>query len=812
MSLCLSNPYKTEPLGSVLQDLVVRFVINCPSQDLEPPERLFFQLEEAQWFYEDFVRVENPVLPSMKMKSFVERIFQACPILYAYSQDVLGDLSKFQSYKSVIPVRGAIILNKKMTKALMVKGWKPGSSWGFPKGKINKDEQDEHCAVREVYEEIGFDISPYLVPEDYVEVTSREKSIRLYIVRGVSGTTAFEPQTRKEISKIEWHDVKSLPAYSRNSKPSKYKSGEYFMVAPFMSGLAAYIAKVKGVASSLSQSESKALKNLLGVGESANTVNGDIQNAIFSDSDKAAEQLLSLLKGNSFTAASIPPVTNNNIVQPQLIQPSSPSSDRKILLDLLHHGSNQSVESSEERELDNAREILALLRNEISDTQNKIYTSVEPVTSQLNFIHPTRSLNTCDVSVPSSLPHGDHQPMEPQFMSFEKPDYSPPEAPPPPNPILLSLLSTRKPHHRSRPVSDPRFDSTTGGERKPIKLSDLFTDANNTNNANNENTESKPPRSGGSALLSLLGDSTLSGSNPVSMAVAAQPLSPNNQDKISATEKLASNASLDLLGMLKGSNSTPPPISPPHPHESSEQQQQSNALLDLLKGSTSRSNSNSVPSSPNARVDNAAVDNDSSSQSQNHSQSLMDLLRPQSLNRAPVESNQETVTQQGLQDHQGKKEPIQPPPEPQVAPVSSLMDLLHPQPNENNSKNFQQQLSQVDESLTRDGSMSLHSLLNSTNGSVTSAEPSVELGADIKKGDNSDLKSQPVHGVLRLKDGTSRTVEIPQNSKLYGKAGKDDNKQEDKIRVGQKDEITKFDNPIDSKLFKFLEDFSIGAI
>lgn len=32
----------------------------------------------------------------------------------------------------------------------MVKGWNSKSSWGFPKGKINKDEKESECAIREV--------------------------------------------------------------------------------------------------------------------------------------------------------------------------------------------------------------------------------------------------------------------------------------------------------------------------------------------------------------------------------------------------------------------------------------------------------------------------------------------------------------------------------------------------------------------------------------------------------------------------------------------------------------------------------------
>lgn len=32
----------------------------------------------------------------------------------------------------------------------MVKGYQKGASWSFPRGKINKDEPEADCAVREV--------------------------------------------------------------------------------------------------------------------------------------------------------------------------------------------------------------------------------------------------------------------------------------------------------------------------------------------------------------------------------------------------------------------------------------------------------------------------------------------------------------------------------------------------------------------------------------------------------------------------------------------------------------------------------------
>lgn len=97
------------------------------------------------------------------------------------------------------------MLNDAMDEVVLVKGWKKGANWSFPRGKINKDEKDLDCAIREIYEETGFDIKEAgLVKEEpemkYIEVSMREQHMRLYVFRGVPMDTYFEPRTRKEIS------------------------------------------------------------------------------------------------------------------------------------------------------------------------------------------------------------------------------------------------------------------------------------------------------------------------------------------------------------------------------------------------------------------------------------------------------------------------------------------------------------------------------------------------------------------------------------------------------------------------------------
>jgi mRNA-decapping enzyme subunit 2 len=97
------------------------------------------------------------------------------------------------------------MLNDDMTKAVLVKGWKKSAKWSFPRGKINKGEPDLDCAVREVYEETGFDLKAagLVRPEKELKkipVSMREQEMVLYVFRGVPADAHFEPRTRKEIS------------------------------------------------------------------------------------------------------------------------------------------------------------------------------------------------------------------------------------------------------------------------------------------------------------------------------------------------------------------------------------------------------------------------------------------------------------------------------------------------------------------------------------------------------------------------------------------------------------------------------------
>jgi mRNA-decapping enzyme subunit 2 len=166
---------------------------------------------------------------------------------------------EFLQYKTRVPVRGAIMMNEAMDSVVLVKGWKKGANWSFPRGKINKDEDDLDCAIREVYEETGYDIKAAgLVPDaedvHYIEMTMRDQQMRLYVFRNIPMDTHFEPRTRKEISKIQWYRLSDLPAFVKKKHPQNpnqdrvqaaQNANKFYMVAPFLKGLKQWVVKQK---------------------------------------------------------------------------------------------------------------------------------------------------------------------------------------------------------------------------------------------------------------------------------------------------------------------------------------------------------------------------------------------------------------------------------------------------------------------------------------------------------------------------------------------------------------------------------------
>lgn len=407
-----------------LDDLCVRFIINLPKEELESVERVCFQVEEAQWFYEDFIRPLDPDLPSLNLKNFCLLIFAHCPMFSSYSTYHHAQaFSEFLAYKTRVPVRGAIMLNEKMDSVVLVKGWKKGANWSFPRGKINKDEPDLDCAVREVYEETGYDIKAAgLVGSaeetKYIEVTMREQHMRLYVFRGVPMDTYFEPRTRKEISKIEWYRLSDLPMMRKKKQQQEGKgedlavnANKFYMVAPFLAPLKRWILAQKKL--DKAKQSNGMVTNATSVGEElVHAANHDAEEStVLHPSNEDLERLLDSLRQSALpTKTSDLPEVSGLPVEPKDITAhlrsvlGVPSSQPANSVTEAAAAAKPSLTSATENQKSNA--LLALLRGSPAAPAKEVpQTPLEQVIG--------------NPPPPASPPHPHHQP--PRFSSLPPP-------------------------------------------------------------------------------------------------------------------------------------------------------------------------------------------------------------------------------------------------------------------------------------------------------------------------------------------------------------------------------------------------------
>ncbi|CAH2296215.1 m7 -mRNA hydrolase [Pelobates cultripes] len=240
---------RVEVPDGVLDDLCSRFILHIPSEERDNAIRVCFQIELAHWFYLDFWMQNFPGLPQCGIRDFAKAVFQHCPFLLPNGEDVQRVLDEWKEYKMGVPTYGAIILDESHENVLLVQGYLAKSGWGFPKGKVNKEEAPHDCAAREVFEETGFDIKDRICNNDYIELKINDQLARLYIIPGVPKDTKFNPKTRREIRNIEWFPIEKLPCHKNDMTP-KSKLGlapnKFFMVIPFIRPLRDWLHRKLG--------------------------------------------------------------------------------------------------------------------------------------------------------------------------------------------------------------------------------------------------------------------------------------------------------------------------------------------------------------------------------------------------------------------------------------------------------------------------------------------------------------------------------------------------------------------------------------
>jgi ADP-ribose pyrophosphatase YjhB (NUDIX family) len=252
-------------------NLICRFLLNLPSTELNCMNRLLYHLDAAYWFYLDttfphperVVEANASTVPisstewhaavqgSKSLATFAGRQSVGAPEIARFIWDLVGCeaaqslwqnvpssletlrslgpksiqslyLDHLITYRYKIPVAGCAIVRSiaasesksdpKQYELLLIRAAgqaeREEESWGIPKGKLNKNETALEGALRETFEEVGWD-----PPADRVNsMIFEHKSITVFLVTlSATDRPCFKPMCQNEVSEIRWHPLTTIP-------------------------------------------------------------------------------------------------------------------------------------------------------------------------------------------------------------------------------------------------------------------------------------------------------------------------------------------------------------------------------------------------------------------------------------------------------------------------------------------------------------------------------------------------------------------------------------------------------------------------
>ncbi|MEO7924686.1 MAG: NUDIX domain-containing protein [Chitinophagaceae bacterium] len=170
--------------------------------------------------HDDAVFIDE--LNSHTVKSMIHEMEQ--PEVHAgvfYHADLPALKKAFYKKFTRVIAGGGLVQNEKKDTLLIFRRGK----WDLPKGKLDKGETIEECAVREVKEETGLQKVKLGSPLTTTYHTYHEgarfflKESHWYNMKA-NGEEMLVPQTEEDIHEIKWVKPGDLPKYRKNAFPS----------------------------------------------------------------------------------------------------------------------------------------------------------------------------------------------------------------------------------------------------------------------------------------------------------------------------------------------------------------------------------------------------------------------------------------------------------------------------------------------------------------------------------------------------------------------------------------------------------------
>ena len=118
----------------------------------------------------------------------------------------------------MIRAAGGVVVSGNGLSARVLLVHRPAyDDWSFPKGKVERGETDEECALREVEEETGLRcvLGPELSPTAYRDAKERPKEVRYWVMAVAGGSLRYE----HEIDEARWlsfEEASELLSYDRD--------------------------------------------------------------------------------------------------------------------------------------------------------------------------------------------------------------------------------------------------------------------------------------------------------------------------------------------------------------------------------------------------------------------------------------------------------------------------------------------------------------------------------------------------------------------------------------------------------------------
>jgi len=170
--------------------------------------------------HDDAVFIDE--LNSHTVKSMIHEMEQPEVHAGVFYHAGLSELKKaFYKKFTLVIAAGGLVQNEKKEILMIFRRGK----WDLPKGKLDKGETLEDCAVREVEEETGLQQVKLLSPLTVTYHTYHEgtrfilKESHWYNMK-VSGDQKLVPQTEEDIQEIKWVKAVDLPKYMKVAFPS----------------------------------------------------------------------------------------------------------------------------------------------------------------------------------------------------------------------------------------------------------------------------------------------------------------------------------------------------------------------------------------------------------------------------------------------------------------------------------------------------------------------------------------------------------------------------------------------------------------